>query len=210
MSIAWEVPTKKPMVHVVDDDKALRSAVAWMLGGAGYQVRTYGTAKELLDVLDTSCPSCVVRDVRMPGMSGLELQAALAQQVPDIPVVLITAHGDVPMAVEAVSKGAFDFIEKPFDNAVLRRAVAKAMDQALGNFSEKSAQIEARAALSKLTTREREVFELVASGHTSKAIARQLDIKVKTIEVHRSRMMEKLGAKSLAEIVDIFRATDNR
>ena len=199
MNIVKEVPVTRPLVHVVDDDEALRNAAAWMLEGAGYDAPTYAAAAELLEALDTSRPCCVVTNVRMRGMSGLELQNVLVERAPEIPVILITAHGDVPMAVEAVKRGAFDFIEKPFDNAVLRRAVSKARDQVLRHFEEKRRRAETKATLSNLTNREREVFGLVATGHTNKAIAHHLDITVKTIEVHRSRVMEKLGATTLVE-----------
>ena len=210
MNVAEKVSVTRPLVLVVDDDEALRNAAAWMLRGAGYEVRTYAAATELLDALDTSRPCCVVTDVRMSGMSGLELQTALAERAPEIPVILITAHGDVPMAVEAVKTGTFDFIEKPFDNADLRRAVAKASENAIGKFEENRNRDEAEAVLCQLTNREREVFRLVATGHTNKAIAHQLDITVKTIEVHRSRVMEKLGATTLAEVIGIFRAAEKR
>ena len=133
MSIVEEAPVTRPLVHVVDDDRALRNAAAWMLEGAGYEVPTYAAATDLLDALDTSRPCCVVSDVRMSGMSGLELQNVLVERAPKIPVILITAHGDVPMAIEAVKNGAIDFIEKPFDNADLRRAVAKASERAIDN-----------------------------------------------------------------------------
>ena len=210
MSIAKEVPATRPLVHVVDDDEALRNAAAWMLEGAGYEVPTYAAATEFLDVLDTSRPCCVVTDVRMSGMSGLELQNVLVERAPEIPVILITAHGDLRMAVEAVKIGAFDFIEKPFDNADLRRAVAKARDQAIDNIEARRLSNEARAALSNLTNPEREVFGLVATGHRNKALAHQLDITVKTIEVHRSRVMEKLGVTTPAEVIGIFRAAEKR
>ena len=205
MRMAEKAPATRPLVHIVDDDEALRSAAAWMLQGAGYEVRTYAAANELHEVLDTARPCCIVTDIRMSGMTGLELQTLVAEQAPEIPVILITAYGDVPMAVEAVKTGAFDFIEKPFDNADLRRAVAKASEKAIGNVEEKRKRDEAEGALSNLTKREREVFGLVASGHTNKAIAHQLGIAVKTIEVHRSRVMEKLGATTLAEVIEIFR-----
>lgn len=122
----------------------------------------------------------------------------------------VTAHGDVPMAVEAVKTGTFDFIEKPFDNADLRRAVAKASEQAIGNAEAKRLRDEARAALSNLTNREREVFMLVASGHRNKTIAHHLNIAIKTVEVHRSRVMEKLGATTLAQVIEIFRTAEKR
>ncbi len=210
MSIVEEAPVTRPLVHIVDDEEALRNAAARMLQGAGYDVRTYKAAMELLDALDTSCPCCVVTDVRMSGMSGLELQTALAEQAPEIPVILITAHGDVPMAVEAVKTGTFDFIEKPFDIADLRRAVAKASEQAIGNAEAKRLRDEARAALSDLTNREREVFMLVASGHRNKTIAHHLNIAIKTVEVHRSRVREKLGATTLAQVIEIFRTAEKR
>lgn len=196
----------RPLVHIVDDDESLLRATAWMLDGTGFESRTYLSANDFLAAFDQDRPCCAVIDVRMQEMDGLELQTILAKQAPEVPVIIITAHGDVPMAVEAVKNGALDFIEKPFDNADLRRAISRASEQAIANVKAKRRRDEARVALEGLTKREREVFELVADGHTNKAIAHRLNIAIKTVEVHRSRVMEKLRVTTLAEVIELSKA----
>jgi two-component system response regulator FixJ len=189
-------------IHVVDDDQAVREGLSALLTAKGYAVRLYATAEALLDAGPHGRPGCLVVDVRMPGMSGLELQRELKRRGETMPLVVITGHGDVPVAVAALKAGAVDFLEKPFDDDALLAAIGEAL-----------AKPEARAAaaaddreaafrrVAGLTPREREVMELVAAGLANKAIAHRLGIAVRTVEIHRAHVMEKTGARSLSELV---------
>ncbi|MEW5728568.1 MAG: response regulator FixJ [Pseudomonadota bacterium] len=189
------------IVHVVDDEAAIRESLVMLLESSGHAARAHSDAAGFLAALDPDQPGCVVADVRMPGMSGLELQAHLKASRIDLPVIIITGHGDVAMAVQALKDGASDFIEKPFDEDVLLRAVGHALDKGHRAFRERQAlaDIEARAA--ELTPREREVMDLVVQGLPNKAVAAELNISVRTVEIHRARVMEKMAAKSLSELV---------
>lgn len=201
MSIAEPLNDTRMAAYVIEDDEALGSALTWMLEGAGFASSHHVNAKEFLEQLNISRACVVVTDIRMRGMTGLELQGVLAKRHPEIPVILITAHGDLPMAVEAVKSGAFDFIEKPFENMKLLRVVRIAESHALRSFEDRQTLDAANAIIGQLSPREHEVFELVSCGHSNKIIAARLDVVIKTVEAHRSKMMEKLGAKNLADVV---------
>jgi two-component system, LuxR family, response regulator TtrR len=190
-------------VYIVDDDEPLRDSLAWLLEGDGMRVRTYESAETFLRAVNTNEAAVLVLDVRMPGMSGIALQERLLELDCRMPLVFITGHGDVPMAVEAVKRGAFDFIEKPFNDEKILGIIKRAAER-LANISkarEEEVQLDKR--LTTLTTREREVMELVIKGKLNKTIADILGISIKTVEAHRARVMEKMQVKSLAELVQM-------
>lgn len=193
--------TSQATVHVVDDDLAIREALVLLLESAGHPARAHADAVQFLAVLDPSQPGCVVADVRMPGMSGLDLQTHLKDNRIDLPVIIITGHGDVAMAVRALKEGAIDFIEKPFDEDVLLRSVGQALDKGTRAFRERQALADIQERVAELTPREREVMNLVVQGLPNKAVAAELAISVRTVEIHRARVMEKMEAGSLSELV---------
>jgi RNA polymerase sigma factor (sigma-70 family) len=188
-------------VHVVDDDDAMRDSLVWLLESQGFGVDAYPSAESFLEAYRDDLHGCVVLDVRMPGMSGLELYERLAARHCVLPVIFVTGHGDVPMAVAALKKGAVDFIEKPFNDKDLLRLVQQCLEL---DRAQRSARREEAATLQRiatLTAREREVLDLVVLGRANREIADELGISVKTVEVHRSRLMEKMEAASIAELV---------
>jgi FixJ family two-component response regulator len=191
----------EPTVFIVDDDEAVRDSLMALLDAVGLKVEAFGSAKEFLSAYDAGRTGCLVLDVRMPGMSGLELQRKLAASQFPIPVVIITGHGDVPMAVEAMKAGAVDFIEKPFRQEVLldsiRRSLETGGQERHGEFA--AAEVAARIAL--LTPRETEVLKRLVIGQPNKVIAFGLGISPRTVEIHRARVMEKMQARSLSHLV---------
>ena len=193
------MPTPEPLVHVVDDESAIRDSLGMLLRSVGLKSRAYAGAREFLESWHPLAAECLVCDVRMPGMSGLELQEALNARGANLPVVLITGHGDVAMAVRAMKAGASDFIEKPFNDQVLLDAVNRALARARDGQGAGRAEVEAR--LETLTPREREVLLLVAEGRPNKVVAARLGLSTRTVEVHRAKVMEKMQARSLAELV---------
>lgn len=191
-------------VCVVDDDPAMRDSLQLLLSAAGFRTTTYASAYQFLEGFDPDGTGCVLLDVRMKGMSGLELQRELAAQHPTIPVVLISGHADVPMAVQAMRSGAVDVVEKPFDHDALLARVRECIRESR-RLRERHREVEkVRKALEKLTPREREVAELLAQGKASKVIAGELDISAKTVDVHRSRIMSKLGLRTATELVRVM------
>jgi RNA polymerase sigma factor (sigma-70 family) len=193
--------TKTPVVMVVDDDSGVRNAMRILLKSVGIDAMVYASAQEFLGAWQPSQPGCLVLDIRMPGMSGLELQQQLNLRGAVVPVIFMTGHGDIPMAVEAMQHGAFDFLQKPFRDQDLldriQRAIARDSErrESLGEH----ARIEAH--LESLTAREREVLDLMVKGKQNKQIAQELGVSPRTIEIHRSRVMEKMDAHSVAELV---------
>lgn len=191
----------EPTVFVVDDDQAMRNSLQWLIESIGMKVRTYGSANEFLTNFYPGRAGCLLLDVRMPGMSGLELQAHLARRDSRLPVIIITGHGDVAMAVKAMKSGAVDFIEKPFHDVELLSSIRNAL-----NFDEKQRSLQSQrseiaARLAELTPREHEVMEMVTDGGANKEIAAALGVSAKTVEAHRARVMDKMRAASLAELV---------
>jgi FixJ family two-component response regulator len=188
-------------IHIVDDDEALRDSLVWLLESNDYRVAQYESAEAFLKAYRPEMAGCLVLDVRMPGMSGLELYERLRERHATLPVVFITGHGDVPMAVSVLKKGAVDFIEKPFSD----RDMLKLIDQCLTTERENRERLRQDAAVARrldhLTGREMEVLELIIAGRLNKQIADDLGISIKTVEVHRARVMEKMEASSLAELV---------
>jgi len=199
-----------PTVFVVDDDDAVRSFLSELIASVGLNVETYASAQKFLDTCERGRAGCLVLDIRMPGMSGLELQKELVTRDIRIPVIILTGHGDVQTAVETMKAGAFDFIEKPFNNELLldrvQRAVAQQVDVTAD--SVKRDEIADRRAL--LTPRERQVMDMVANGEMNKLIAHRLGISEKTVEIHRSKVMEKMQARSLADLVRMVVLTELR
>jgi RNA polymerase sigma factor (sigma-70 family) len=193
-------PAAGERVYVVDDDDAMRDSLVWLLESHGLAVEAYPSAEAFLEAVRE--PSgCLVLDVRMPGMSGLELHDRLVARGGRLPVIFVTGHGDVPMAVSALKKGAVDFIEKPFAEKDMLRLVEQCLASEQARRAREREQSELRARLASLTQREREVMELVVAGKLNKQIADELGISVKTVEVHRARVMAKLAVGSVAELV---------
>jgi FixJ family two-component response regulator len=190
-----------PTVFVVDDDEGVRSALALLLKSMGQPAATYASAADFLADYDAERPGCALLDVRMPGMSGLELQDELNRRGVVLPVIFITGHGDVPMAVEAMQRGAFDFLQKPFGDDDLAERIRRALarDRELRAAIGEKSQIRAR--LARLTPRERQVLELVAAGKPNKVMAAELGVSQRTVEIHRAHVMKKMGASSLAQLV---------
>jgi len=192
---------KPATVFVVDDDEAVRTSLRLLLKSVGLPVETFASAQEFLDQFDPSRAGCLVLDIRMPGMSGLELQQHLNDRHSIMPIVFITGHGDVPMAVEAMQAGAVDFIQKPFRDQDLIDRINRALDKDREMRSELRERDEIRRRMSQLTPREREVLELVTQVKATKVIADDLNVSQRTVEIHRARVMEKMGANSLAHLV---------
>jgi FixJ family two-component response regulator len=192
---------KNPVVMVVDDDSGVRNAMRSLLKSVGLESALYASAQEFLAAYQPAQPGCLVLDIRMPGMSGLELQQQLNLRGAVIPVIFMTGHGDIPMAVEAMQHGAFDFLQKPFRDQDLldriQRAIAKDAEQrqSLGEHERIKSHLET------LTAREREVPDLLTQGKQNKAIAQDLGVSPRTIEIHRARVMEKMAAQSVAQLV---------
>ncbi len=189
------------IVYLVDDDEALRDSLVWLLESQGFRVAAFPSAEDFLRGWRPEFNGCLLLDVRMPGMSGLELHERLRAQYCTLPVVFITGHGDVPMAVAALKKGAVDFIEKPFNDTDLLRLVSQCLAKEQESRSRRRQDAEVSRRLDQLTQREREVLDLIIVGKLNKQIADVLGISIKTVEVHRARVMEKMGAASLAELV---------
>ena len=194
---------KKGTVYVVDDDEAVRDSLQWLLEGKDYRVRTYDSAENFLARYDAREVACLLVDIRMTGMSGLELQDRLIELHSPLPIVFITGHGDVPMAVSSMKKGAVDFIQKPFDEGSLVKLVERMLELAKSSFANASASASRDALLGKLTTREAQVLERIVAGRLNKQIADDLGISIKTVEAHRANIMEKLGANTVADLLKI-------
>jgi two-component system, LuxR family, response regulator FixJ len=191
----------EPVVYIVDDDDAVRRFVSGLVASVDLHVQAFASAREFLDTYENDRPGCLLLDMRMPGMSGLELQRELSKRAIKLPVIIITAYGDVPAAVQAMKMGAFDFIEKPFNNQALLDRVQAAVFESTHSGGSRLTKEGVTARFQTLTNRENQVLDLVVAGETNKSIARQLDISPRTVENHRARVMEKTGARSLAELV---------
>ena len=188
-------------IYIVDDDEALRDSLVWLLESSGYRVCACESSEAFLAAYEPSMTGCLVLDVRMPGMSGLELFEALRERHCTLPVIFITGHGDVPMAVAAVKRGAVDFIEKPFGDRDMLGLIEDSLARERESRQQRLIEAETVRRLGELTQREREVLDLIIVGKLNKQIADMLGISIKTVEVHRARVMEKMGANSLAELV---------
>ncbi len=189
-------------VFIIDDDADFRESVQWLLESTSYTIESYASAQAFLDDYDQR-PGCMLLDVRMPEISGLALQQIMQERDIRLPVIVLTGHGDVPMAVTAMKNGALDFLEKPFDDDVLLKLVDRAMREAEQRFSQQNEERELRELYDTLSRREREVMDLVVTGNSNREIAETLGISPKTVEVHRSRVMGKMRAESLAQLVQM-------
>ena len=187
------------IVHIVDDDEAVRQSLAFLLGSAGLTVRLYDSASAFLAGLSAVKNGCLVTDVRMPDMTGIELLQQLRAKACRLPAIVITGHGDVPLAVEAMKAGAVDFIEKPFDQETILHAVQAALERGFEGEGGEDPAIAAK--LATLSERERQVLEGLIAGHPNKTIAYDLGISPRTVEVYRANLMTKMGARSLSELI---------
>ena len=194
--------TSKRVVHVVDDDPAIRRAMARLLRSAGFETVAYETAQAVLNVAPSLTSGCMLLDLRMPGMDGLELLARMSELAIDLPVIVLTGHGDVPTAVKAMKAGAVDFIEKPIDEAQLFTAIDAALAEKKPA-ARHHAVARATEQMALLSPRERQVLEAIAGGRPNKLIAYDLGISVRTVEVHRAHMLDRLGVRNIAEAIRI-------
>jgi len=191
----------KATVHVIDDDEAMRDSLAFLLGSAGIEVQTHASANIFLENLSNLNPGCIITDVRMPGLSGIDLLRRLRELKIDMPVVVITGHGDVPLAVEAMKIGALDFLEKPFDDEVLLASVRSALNRLGLDHKRQAERREVEGRLATLSKRERDVLQGLVVGKANKQIAYDLGISPRTIEVYRANLMAKMHATSLSDLV---------
>ncbi|MFN4004866.1 MAG: response regulator transcription factor [Hylemonella sp.] len=194
---------KKGTVYVVDDDEAVRDSLQWLLEGKDYRVRCFDSAESFLSRYDPREVACLICDIRMEGMTGLELQNRLLESHSPLPIVFITGHGDVPMAVDTMKKGAMDFIQKPFKEEQLVDLVERMLERARETFSVQQQAANREALLARLTTRESQVLERIVAGRLNKQIADDLGISIKTVEAHRANIMEKLNANTVADLLKI-------
>lgn len=194
---------KRGTVYVVDDDEAVRDSVQWLLEGQDFRVRSFESSEVFLARYDPREVACLIVDIRMDGMSGLELQDRLIERNSPLPIAFITGHGDVPLAVDTMKKGALDFIQKPFKEEQLVPLVERMLEQARASFAEQQQAASRDALLAKLTGRESQVLERIVAGRLNKQIADDLGISIKTVEAHRANIMEKLGANTVADLLKI-------
>jgi len=190
-----------PTAYVVDDDESIRTLWRWLMESNGIAVQTFATAAAFIAAYRRGDPGCLVLDLRLPGMSGLELQAYLRAREIEIPIVFVTGHGDVPTAVSALKGGAVDFIQKPFGYREVLAIIAKAFERDVELRTQRARSTQVSARYASLSEREREVMTRVANGKLNKVIAAELGISVKTVEFHRAHVMEKMGVTSVAELV---------
>jgi two-component system response regulator FixJ len=193
----------KTVIHVVDDDPAMRDSLAFLLDVNGFAPKAYESANAFLSGAAIELPTCVVSDIRMPGLSGIELVRELKARGAACPVILITGHGDVALAVEAMKAGAVDFIEKPFDDQALIGAIRAALVAHSASQGDNSTKKEAQARLAELSPRERDVLQGLVAGKINKVIAHELSISPRTVEVYRANLMAKTGARSMSELMRI-------
>lgn len=192
------------LAHIVDDDEAIRDALTWLLRTRNVAARTWDSAEAFLADWQADFHGCIVLDIRMKEMSGLECFDALLERNNSMPVIFLTGHGDVPMAVSTLKKGAFDFLEKPFDDNALVDVVIRAMEADARKQASQESQATVAGRLAQLTPREQEVMQLVLAGKFNKVIADELNISMRTVEVHRSRVFEKMGVRSAVELAQLL------
>jgi len=197
------VMAKRGLVYVVDDDEAVRDSLQWLLEGKDYRVRCFESAEAFLSRYDPREVACLVADIRMGGMTGMELQDRLLERHYPLPIVFITGHGDVPMAVQTMKKGALDFIQKPFNEQQLMALVDRMLETARTAFADHQQAASREALMARLTGRESQVLERIVAGRLNKQIADDLNISIKTVEAHRANIMEKLGANTVADLLKI-------
>ncbi len=195
--MTWE----KPTVFIVDDEEAVGDSIAMLLRSVGLTTRRYTDARRFLEEYRPEQPGCLLLDVRMPKLSGLEVQQELVRRHVTLPVIFITGHGDVPMAVEAMRAGAIDFIQKPFNDDELIRRVQKALEEDASEREVLNRRAEIERRWAELTPREREIARRIADGQANKVVAAELDISARTVELHRARILQKMGVRSVAQLV---------
>jgi two-component system, LuxR family, response regulator FixJ len=195
------MPSETRTVHVIDDDEALRHSLKFLLESAGIDVVTHDSASAFLDVVRKAEPACIITDVKMPGLSGIELLQRVKELKLDVPVIVMTGHADVPLAVEAMKVGATDFFEKPFDDELLLASVRSALSRQERNHQRHAERAEIDARLASLSSRERDVLKGLVAGHANKQIAFDLGISPRTIEIYRANLMTKMQAASLSDLV---------
>ena len=193
----------EPTVFLVDDDHAVRDALELLLESAGLRTVSYSSAAAFLEGFEKNRRGCLVLDIRMPGMSGMELQAALAEKSVNIPIIFLTGHGNVSMSAKAFRTGAIDFMEKPFNENVLLERIQEAIQLDQSNQAVAARRVDANSRLASLTPREREVMLLIVAGNANKEIATKLNLSTRTIETHRGHILEKTGAQSLADLIEL-------
>jgi FixJ family two-component response regulator len=196
-------PRQTPTAYVVDDDESIRTLWRWLMESNGIAVSTFAAAADFIESYRSGAPGCLVLDLNLPGMSGLELQEYLKQRDIEIPIVFVTGHGDVPAAVSALKGGAIDFIQKPFSHREVISVIKKALEHDAEIRGERLKRSRITGLLAALTEREREVLQRIIDGKPNKIIAAELDISVKTIEFHRAKVMEKMAVDSVAELVQL-------
>lgn len=196
-------PQAQSTIYIVDDDEAVRDSLRWLLEANGYRVKCFAGGEQFLEAYDPDQVGVLIADVRMPGMSGLELQEVLIERQAPLPIVFITGHGDVPMAVSTMKKGAVDFLEKPFNETELRKIVARMLEEATERVTQAQLQKNQEAILARLTAREQQVLERIVAGRLNKQIAGDLNISIKTVEAHRANIMEKLEVTTVADLMKI-------
>jgi len=190
-------------VYVVDDDAGMLESTQWLLESVGLEVKAYSDGRQFLEAVEGCRPGCVVLDIRMPGLGGLNVQEELQKRDLDVPIIFISGHADVPIVVRAFKSGAFDFIEKPFNEQLLLDSVQQALQRAASAQEKSPVSADTEALIDTLTRRERDVFLPLAQGYTSREIAEQLDVSVKTIDLYRARVMKRLGADRLPDVTGI-------
>ena len=196
----------KEFVYIVDDDEAVRDSLRWLLEGNGFSVKVFSNGEELLDFSKKQSHGivgCLILDVRMPGITGVELHDVLLKEGIDIPVIFITGHGSVSLAVKSMKKGAIDFLEKPFSDEEICRLVDSSLQKARDVSDKKEINLKAQELLAKLTPRENQVLERITAGRLNKQIADDLNISIKTVEAHRANIMTKVEARTVAELIKI-------
>ena len=196
----------KEFVYIVDDDEAVRDSLRWLLEGNGFSVKVFSNAEELLDFSkkqNHGMSGCLILDVRMPGITGVELHDVLLKEGIDIPVIFITGHGSVSLAVKSMKKGAIDFLEKPFSDEEICRLVDSSLQKARDVSDKREVNLKAQELLAKLTPRENQVLERITAGRLNKQIADDLSISIKTVEAHRANIMTKVEARTVAELIKI-------
>ena len=192
--------SNKPVIYVVEDDSEMCESIEMLISSEGYEVYTYHRAEDFLENFDSSIAGCLVLDIRMPGMNGLELQERLNEMGSDVPIVFITGHGDIPIAVRAMKGGAASFIEKPFDADVLLGNISQALKKAEEQRGSRMSRQAIEEKKSRLTRREKQILEMLREGRSNKSIAFELGVSQKTVSFHRVNILEKMGAKSLVDL----------
>lgn len=196
-------------IYIVEDDEAVRESLQMVLESIGYRVSSYASANQFIEKWNPEMAGCLVLDIRMPGMNGMELQRRLNERNSILPIIFVTGHGDVPMAVEAMQQGAVDFLQKPYREQELLEKIERAFSLDRDNRASLLSRQDIAARLASLTPRELDVLRLMVEGKANKVIAIDLDISQRTVEIHRARVMEKLGANSLAHMVRMVMAVDD-